>query len=172
MKTIFILLIAAISLVSCSSDDTTIEEEIIEGAVEGGTVEMNIYGNSKIVVPVNSEFFVTTIASGDNLVFEYTLSIAPDPELQDSGFYETVVFEIAPGAREFSVSDDDLQFIKSYYRHVCFCEITESIEIDSGVISGIKIDATSWEINIDVNVRIYEEGPLVNKKVSGNFVLD
>jgi len=61
MKSIFILLLTDISLVGCSNDDTTIEEEIIDGTIEGGTIDLNIYGNSKIVVPVGSEFFVTTI---------------------------------------------------------------------------------------------------------------
>jgi len=166
MKYFFTLLMVAFSLVSCSNDDSASDDNPF---VTQKHTDLKIYGNSKIVVPVDSEFFVTTIDSGNKLVFEYTYVVESDPEVQDSGYYESIVFEIEPGVSEFSLEGEELRFIKAFYRQVCFCLNTESIEIINGNISGTKRNSTQWDVAIDVDFLLIEGQELVSKEIAGRF---
>ena len=169
MKYFFALLMVAFSLGSCSNDDSANDDDPF---LAQEYTDLKIYGNSKIVVPVDSEFFVTTIDSGSKLVFEYSYVVESDPEFQDSGYYESIVFEIEPGVSEFSVEDGELRFVNAYYRQVCFCLNTESIEIVNGKISGTKINATDWSVIIDVDFLLMEGQDLESKEIAGTFVLN
>jgi len=169
MKYFFTLLMVAFSFASCSNDEATSDDDPF---VQQEYTDLKIYGNSKIVVPVNSAFFVTTIDSGNKLVFEYSYLVESDPEFQDSGYYESIVFEIEPGVSEFSVEDGELRFVNAYYRQVCFCLNTESIEIVNGKISGTKINATDWSVIIDVDFLLMEGQDLESKEIAGTFVLN
>lgn len=131
--------------VACSSDD--------EGPDLTPREEFNLRANSELVIPSDdAEFFVVTIGDGDKLVFQYRFIQPSDPQLPDSGYSESIVFEIDPTLTEFSFSNDQLATINAYFRSVCFCDNTESIAITVGTISGERVNAESWAINIDVEV--------------------
>ena len=163
MKSIFILFSMATSVVSRAHDDVTLQEE---------TTDLKFYGNSKIGTSENSEFFVAAIESGDKLVFKYKFNREADPKIPDSGYRETIIFEIEPNETKFSLLDDELQTIQPFYRQFCFCRNTESVKITNGKISGTKISATKWNIYIDVDIVFKQGQNPVNKQISGNFILD
>ena len=117
-------------------------------------------------------FFVVTIDSGDNLVFQYQLVVESEPNIADSGFSETILFEIDPSLTEFSFSDNDLLTINAFYRQICFCDNVESITIESGNISGIRRSSNSWQIDIDVEIDLgFVSGPR-NIQISGEVELE
>ena len=153
----------ATSVVSRADDYDTLQEE---------STDLKIYENSRIVTPDDSELFVATIDSGKNLVFKYKFNREADPKIPDSGYRETIIFEIEPGESKFSLLDDELPTIKPFYRQVCFCRNTESVEIINGKISGTKITATKWNIYIDIDIVFKQGQNPVNKQISGNFILD
>ena len=153
----------ATSVVSRAYDDDTLQEE---------STDLKIYENSRITTPVDSELFVAALDSGKNLVFKYKFNREADPKIPDSGYRETIIFEIDPEETKFSFLDNELPTIKPFYRQVCFCRNTESVKIVHGKISGTKISATKWNIYMDVDIVFKEGQNPVNKQISGNFILD
>ncbi len=132
---------------------------------------LKYYENSSIQTQDDPNFFLATVENGNNLVFEYEYVLEADPDIADSGFSETILFEIDPSLEEFSYTDQQLEGIKTYYRHICFCASIESILVNSGSISGTKINNNLWNIDININYRYEQSQPLTNKQFSGVFTL-
>jgi len=153
----------ATSVARRTIDDVTLQEE---------STDLKFYKNARVIVPTGSGSPIATIDSGKNLVFKYKFNREADPKIPDSGYRETIIFEIEPGETKFSHLDDELQTIKPFYRQVCFCRNTESVKIVHGKISGTKISATKWNIYMDVDIVFKEGQNPVNKQISGNFILD
>jgi hypothetical protein len=160
MKSKLLFLLLAITIIACSDNSSK------------KTTELRFYENSSIEVLENVDVFVVTIGSGNNMVFEYQFQIDPEPGIADSGYSEKILFEINSSLSEFSLSDTELKSIKAYYRQSCFCENTESVEINSGSILGSKINENRWMIDINVNIKLSEFNDPVNKQVSGVFRLN
>lgn len=129
------------------------------------------FESSSIQTQNDPNFFLASIENGNNLVFEYKYVLEADPDIADSGFSETILFEIDPSLEEFTYRDQELEGINTYYRHICFCESIESILVNSGSISGTKINNNSWNIDININFRYEQSQPLTNKQISGTFIL-
>ena len=161
MKTKLIFTFFLLILIGCSNDDS------------GESTNLRFFENSIIQIPRDdTDFFVVTIDSGDNLVFQYQLVVESEPNIADSGFSETILFEIDPSLTEFSFSDNDLPTTNAFYRQICFCDNVESITIESGNISGIKRSSNSWQIDIDVEIDLgFVSGPR-NIQISGEFELE
>lgn len=153
----------ATSVVGRAYDDDTLQEE---------STDLKIYENSRITTPSDSELFVATRTSGKNLVFKYKFNREADPKIPDSGYLETIIFEIESEETKFSLMDDELYRINPFYRQVCLCRNAESVKITNGKIMGTKITATKWKIYIDVDI-VFKQGlNPVNKQISGSFILD
>jgi len=166
MKKILICLnvISLFLILGCKDDDEQIQID---------TEEFNIQTNSQIKIPpLDSDFFIATIESGDKLVFEYNFDSPSDPQIADSGFSETIIFEIQSDMEEFSLSNENLKNINAFYRAICFCPNTESVRITEGTISGQKLSSTSWRIQIDVKIDLNTtniESTLLEKNISNTF---
>ncbi|WGK64991.1 hypothetical protein [Croceiramulus getboli] len=161
MRAILSFLVLSLFLCSCSNDDDASDQQ---------RIDYNLYTNAALNIPAeDADFFLVTIAeTGDQLVFEYVLDIPSDPDIADSGFRESILFEIDASTTTFEVSDEDLLTINPYYRQSCFCETVESVLIQSGTISGTRSDQNSWQIDIDVEIDLGGTLPL-EKQVSGVF---
>jgi len=160
MKLYSLLIVMPLFLVCCSSNET---EE---------STTLRFFENSKVVIPDSSGDFFVTIGPGENLVFEYFFVAASDLDAVDSGFSETIIFEIDPSVSEFSISDNDLQSLNAYYRASCFCDNTESREITSGIISGTKLSEKAWNVEVNVNIDLVDPQETINKTISGDFILE
>ena len=161
MKTKLIFTFLLLILIGCSNDDS------------GESTNLRFFENSIVQIPMDdTDFFVVTIDSGDNLVFQYQFVVDSEPNIADSGFSETILFEIDPSLTEFSFSDNDLLTTNAFYRQICFCDNVESITIESGNISGIRRSSNSWQIDIDVEIDLgFVSGPR-NIQISGEFELE
>ncbi|WP_169630377.1 hypothetical protein [Flavobacterium sp. ASW18X] len=49
-------------------------------------------------------------------MFTYELVEKADPNFADSGYSESILFEVDTAVNEFSYSDEDLQQLNMYYR--------------------------------------------------------
>jgi len=164
-KTQICLYVIVLFLVfACKNDD---DQKQID------TEEFNIKTNSQInISSQDSDFFVATIDSGNKLVFEYKFDSPSDPQIADSGFSETILFEIQTDIEEFSLKNEELNTINAFYRAICFCPNTESVRISEGTISGKKMNTTSWEIKIDVKIYLDATNTdtiLIEKNISNTF---
>jgi len=164
-KTLICLHVILLFLIfGCTNDD---DQKQID------TEEFNIKTNSQIKIPSqDSDFFVVTIDSGNNLVFEYNFDSPSEPQIADSGFSERIVFEIQSDIEEFSLKNEELNSINAFYRAICFCANTESVRISEGTISGKKKSSTSWEIQIDVKINLDPtsvDSNLIEKNISNTF---
>jgi len=167
MKKILICLnvILLFLILGCKDDD--------DNQIQVDTEEFNIKTNSQIKIPSqDSDFFVATIESGNKLVFEYNFDSPSDPQIADSGFSETIIFEIQSDMEEFSLNNENLEDVNAFYRAICFCPNTQSVRIKEGTISGKKISSTSWGIQIDVKIDLDPtnvDSTLITKNISNTF---
>ncbi len=158
MNKYFKLLICALLLVSCSDDDDNTSETYFYTA------------DSQIILNDIQGTGVTQVTTGDNLVFKYRYAEEADPDIADSGYAETIIFEIDPSLESFSYSDEELSTINAYFDRFCFCAFEGSIPIVDGIIEGAKVSNRKWTVSIDVSFETYSQ--TVTKSISGSFVLE
>jgi hypothetical protein len=113
--------------------------------------EFILYPNSEIE---HKTIYYTSfkIVEGGFLVFELTSNNSGDP----GNFSEAtskVVFEIAPSIEHFSFNNSEILDHHGIYIQLCRCQDQGYNWIDQGQISGEKIDATSWRIEIDITAK-------------------
>ena len=94
-----------------------------------------------------------TVASGENLVFEYRFNAEDDAQIADDEYGETIRFEIDEDLNEFSYSNTELATMKLVFSRDCFCyfpmDVSKNVD-PTGSISGQKISDKQWNIKIDV----------------------
>ncbi len=151
MRNLFLLLIL---FSSCSDNNSPVEKH---------SSSFKIYSDSRI----QNNSTEIKIESGDNLVFEYVFKIPSEPDVDDSGFTEKILFEIDPSLSEFEVKDDKINETNCLYRQICYCENTQSIQVDKGVVKGTKIDSSTWSIMIDIEIDL--RGRTIEKRLSHDF---
>lgn len=158
MRSRIIVLILCLSLLGCSQNQTDL-------------YFYKYFKNSTIDLPTTDNSYTASIISGDKLVFEYTYDLEADPEIPDSQFKETIIFEIDPTLNEFAYSNQELVDSNTYYRQLCFCPTDDSILITNGTISGRKLSERTWEVDILIDIDFPSGLPFLDKQVSGVFVL-
>ncbi|UZO80383.1 hypothetical protein NBT05_15675 [Aquimarina sp. ERC-38] len=162
---IFLNVILLFLIFGCKGDDDQNQVD---------TKEYTIRTDSQIKIPSqNSDSFIATIESGNKLVFEYTFDSPSDPQIADSGFSEEIIFEIESDMEEFSLNNESLEDINAFYRATCFCSNIQSVRITEGTISGKKLNATSWEIQIDVKINLditNIDSTLIERNISNIFM--
>ena len=143
-------------LFGCQSDDES---------GNGDRFEYSFYENAQITL---SEFNFSDVSPGNNLVFRYYFLADENPNISDDEYAERIIFEIPSDADEFSFTNAELSNINTYFDKFCFCFIEGSIPISEGTISGSKINATTWEVSIDVS---FEDFQLETRTISERFSL-
>lgn len=157
-KLTFYLLVFSLISLGCSDNQTEF-------------TTFKYFESSTIETQNDPNFFLATIENGNNLVFEYEYVLEADPDIADSGFSETILFEIDPTLNEFTYSNQELVDSNTYYRQLCFCPTDDSILITNGTISGRKLTERTWEIDILIDIDFPSGLPFLDKQVSGVFVL-
>ncbi len=162
-STIFSILLCML-VFSCSKSDDEDQDT---------TKSYSYTENARLKIPdAETDFFVVTVDQGTNLVFNYQLVKEADPNLADSGYSESILFEVDAAVNEFSYSDEDLQQLNMYYRQICFCVNVESMVVTSGTIQGKRINQDTWQIKLAIAVDYgFASGP-VRKEVEGRFSLE
>jgi len=71
----------------------------------------------------------------DKSVFRYTYDvIVKDPNLQDAGYREEILFEMDKNQKDFSISGEQLQNHKVLFGVFCFCRHAGSYEVKEGSV--------------------------------------
>lgn len=141
--------------ISCATDNPEI-------------IEYKFYKSSTIAIDTNDDYGFATTEAGQNLVFEYFFTAREEPNVADDEYSERIVFEIDASVESFSLSGDDLILANTFFDKYCFCELTGSIPISSGTITGEQLDADTWSIDIEVSFMDYQEE---FRSISGNYSL-
>ncbi|NJB37779.1 hypothetical protein [Croceivirga sp. JEA036] len=164
MKSTIFSIICCMLVLSCSKSDDEDQDT---------TKSYSYTENARLQIPdAETDFFVVTVGQGSNLMFTYELVKKADPNLADSGYSESILFELDAALNEFSYSDEDLQQLNMYYRQICFCVNTESIAITSGTIQGQRVNQDTWEIQLNVEIDFGYDSGSVYKEVEGRFSLE
>lgn len=118
----------------------------------------------------DSMSFAVEKKSGDKWVFEYRFAGAEYVEIADDEKIELVGFQIAPvKGTSFKLSNEQLIKANAYFMLGCFCKDRGYKHIETGSISGKKINATTWKITF--NLTIETGSGTITRKYSGNFKL-
>jgi len=88
----------------------------------------------------------------DRVVVKYKYDLkVKDPNLQDAGYREEIVFEMDKTQKDFSISGKQLQDYKVLFGVFCFCRHAGSYEVKEGTIikkgKSISIDIPKIVIN-------------------------
>ncbi len=136
---------------------------------EDGNIYSHTYQEkAKIELSGDPEFLKATVNKGENLVFKYYFQQEADPLTADSGYAESIVFEVSPELDTFSYANDELLQQKVFFDRFCFCPREGSIPLNQGIISGTKIDDFNWSIKIVVSFDDY--GYTESKNIDNTFV--
>ncbi len=106
------------------------------------------------------------LINGTKLVFHYQYVANDKDFIADDEYTENLYFEIDPDSSRFHYTDQDLAEIQASLVPWCFCPLLVS-EIRTGTISGERINAKTWQVEIDVQVDRY--GSLEDRLISATF---
>ncbi len=146
--------------ISCNENEENLE-----------TYSYVFMNDSKLEVKSNDDLYIKygIIEKGENVVFEYEFVEPGDVEIADSGYSETIRFEIDTNLNEFSYSNEELEIIKPVFTKYCFCSFENNAVKNvnpTGKISGKKLSNNQWEIDLDITFYGDE-----NKKIKEIFKL-
>lgn len=165
-------------LISCNDDGLEIDYEGFDCITNNpdympepipaptGSHELTFSPNKTLSV-IGDDFNSTvSVIDGRNRVFRfrYQLQSDTDPELRE------LHFEIEPGIDSFTVSDETLRDINTFYTLSCSCPelLLGTYPMDGGCIVGRRVDANNWQV--DINLSTMRGNELVSLMASGNYV--
>lgn len=121
----------------------------------------------------DSSHFHPERKSGNNWVFEFTLQKAEYEDVSDDEMSETISFEVVPNrSGKFSLKNAELKQAKAYYMLGCFCMNRGYHLVDNGTISGVRMNASTWIITIDLWIDAQQQdGKPIRKKIKERFTL-
>ena len=93
--------------------------------------------------------------SGESVVFHRNYKKEDDESIADDEYAEDFFFEIEEPRESFELHTEDLQDIKTTFLYYCYCGYTEHSALKEGTISGTRISATSYEVDVDVTYEYY-----------------
>lgn len=141
MKSLFLKLwffTILFSALACSEDDP-------EPAFEDG----NFYTEAYLEIENREGIPLARLMAGENIVFEYLYSHPGNPDATDDEFSYSFLWQVALGSTSFTI--DNPKDHTAFYAQSCFCMPQNSSDV-SGRITGHKISATTWQVELDVTV--------------------
>jgi len=116
--------------------------------------EFLFFTNSKIdTALVNHGISIVPSSKGNNLVFKHFYKAANKIYWADDEFEREVFFEIPNSPKDFIFENDMVKATNLHYRTKCFGCFGEYVLVESGRMSGEKIDSSRWQINVDAIVQ-------------------
>ncbi|MEI6507247.1 MAG: hypothetical protein WCO54_02115 [Bacteroidota bacterium] len=104
-------------------------------------------GKSLEIKTDNQKNFSAQVIDGNDLVFEYGMRADENPDLTDDEYTEKILFSVPKNAKSFMYTDTTL---KAAFLRGCFCIDRGWHNVNTGFIKGKKINATTWQVEIDV----------------------
>lgn len=118
-----------------------------QGRINKGETWYRIYPGKALRMQYEEQNFYTQTLAGDSLLFEYYKRNDERAEMSDDEYAEKIVFAVARNAKAFNYTGETL---KAAFLRSCFCPDRGWHEISDGFIKGKKINATTWQIEMDV----------------------
>lgn len=113
----------------------------------------------KVNVDSTLRYYDYEIANGRSTVF--TLAYARgDSTYTDGGMAEIIVFEVDSSSTDFNIVDADFNKHNGIYKKTCFCfddYPNKATRINSGKVTGRKINSNSWILNASVSMIDFED---------------
>jgi len=120
-----------------------------ERKINKGETWYRIYTGKSLEMKTDKQnnFSANIINTGNFLVFEYYKRADEYADMTDDEYMEKIVFEVPKNAKSFNFTDVSL---KAAFLRSCFCPDRGWHEINVGFIKGKKINATTWNVEIDI----------------------
>jgi hypothetical protein len=133
---------------------------------------VEVIPNSKLVLSpkINEDstfrYYDYEVIEGASTVFTLTYTNG-DSTYTDGGVAEIMVFEVDSSATDFDIVGADFNNHKALYKKACFCiddHANKALSINSGKVSGRKINSTSWLLDASVGMIDFEDTVRVNQE--------
>lgn len=158
MKKIYILLVLAITLNSCSKTND-------------GSIERVFYENADLSIPADDVGMYVDWVQGDKTAIRFVFSHPEEENISDDELSEVFWIELPANVTSFQIgADDNLAYsdIELYYARSCFCYF-KSFEFSKHIVSGQKIAANQWRVSFDITAN--SEDLEYSLKDNGVYVL-
>ncbi len=155
MRIFSILLLTLVFITACNKEKTNRN-------LEDCFKTENTYSfkdKAKVDTGRNIQFFYATVNAGNKLVFKYNSSTyATCPGIVDGGSSYSLIFEVDPNITSFTYHTVDMQNANVYSSvscGECSIESQNAAAPESGIISGTRLSANSWQISFDVQTKFH-----------------
>lgn len=134
MKTLLLLALTALFIVSCTDD---------ESIISGDRSEFHFYQDATLT---NAYPY---IVEGQSLVFERYFESAEVPTIADDEYSDQFFIQVSPQGKSFLLEGEELKNSPSIFNVFCFCAPSDVFEITDGSISGEEIGGV-WHVSVDI----------------------
>lgn len=134
-----------------------------------GSVERVFFENKALNLNANDPDVPFVIASGNNVVFRYTLNHPEDSKVEDDEISDLFLFEIPSNETNFNYDLVNNANVPVAYQRVCFCAPT-IFTVISARIAGNKTNQGEWRIIFEAQARD-NEGLIYPITDEGNYRL-
>lgn len=120
----------------------------------------------KVIQDSTIRYYDYEVTKGRNTVLTLTYAKG-DSTYTDGGMAEIIVFEVDSSATDFSIVDSDFNNHNGLYKKACFCiddYANKATRINSGKVTGRKINSNSWLLNASVGMIDFEDTVSVNQE--------
>jgi hypothetical protein len=118
------------------------------GKINKGETWHRIYPNQSFELQsIDGENYSVLQGDGEDLTFEYYKRADEYVEMSDDEYTEKIVFSVPKNAKSFNYTGATL---KAAFLRGCFCPDRGWHAISDGFIKGKKINATTWQVEVDV----------------------
>lgn len=120
-----------------------------ERKINKGETWYRIYPRKFVEMKADQQnnFYANVIDSANFIEFEYYKRADEYEDMTDDEYMEKILFSVPKNAKSFNYTDVSL---KAAYLRSCFCADRGWHDINVGFIKGKKINATTWNVEIDI----------------------
>lgn len=108
---------------------------------------------------------------GKKLVFQYQYKAAENPMMTDDELFESIMFQVEPFTKSFTLKGDALLKSNATFNRSCFCRDRGYFLVTGGYIKGKKINSTTYAIEFNLTFKSpeYRGGQVVQKRLKAHF---
>ena len=154
---ILTVIVFSFIIFACEKNESTVKSDIYSyeySAFSKIKTTFNTLTNEYTLqdsVYIDTTIYVySEVLTGDNYVFKYKHTYPDDVQIADDEYSETILIEIPTNLDAFTYEGDELNNLNTAFEYDCYCPMLGLIKADSGTISGVRIDDSNWEIELNL----------------------
>lgn len=144
------------SFSSCEDEDSPCDSE---------TFTSKLIPGKEILVEFDTELnrnnFIVT--AGNNLLFEHIHGGAQCDHISDDEWSEVLIFQIDKNLSFFRFEDEEILSTHAFYRQIGAWVVSIPYGVNSGVISGEKLNENQWRVTVDIEVVLVAMNEITQK---------